>query len=77
MTTQPSDPDDSGRGRARGSSSGVPRWVKVFVVVAVAIAVLGVVAMLLVGGEHGPGRHRSATLTSHQLVVTASGWDLR
>jgi hypothetical protein len=32
--------------------------VKVFLIVAVALAVLGIVAMLVAGGEHGPGRHQ-------------------
>ena len=40
--------------------SGVPRWVKISLLVALVVAVLGVVVMLLVGGEHGPGRHSSA-----------------
>ena len=76
MTGQPPDRDDSGYEQARGSTTGVPRWVKVFVLVAVAIAVLGVVAMLLVGGEHGPGRHQSATTASHRGVETTVSWDL-
>ena len=37
-----------------GSTTGMPRWVKVFVIVAIAIAV--VIAILLATG-HGPGRH--------------------
>ncbi|GAA1804746.1 hypothetical protein GCM10009682_28030 [Luedemannella flava] len=36
------------------SASGMPRWVKVFLIVAVAVAAL-VVAALITG--HGPGRH--------------------
>lgn len=40
--------------------SGVPRWVKVFLLVALAVAVVGVVVLLLLGGEHGPGRHSPA-----------------
>jgi hypothetical protein len=40
----------------------MPRWVKAFLIVAVALAALAVVAMLIVGGDHGPSRqqyHRS------------------
>jgi len=35
---------------------GTPRWVKVFGIV-VTVVVLLVVAMMFIGGEHGPGRH--------------------
>ncbi|MGP9649380.1 hypothetical protein ACT3TP_02700 [Glutamicibacter sp. AOP38-B1-38] len=37
----------------------IPRWVKVFVVIAVVLVAFLLVA-LLSGGEHGPGRHFSA-----------------
>lgn len=33
-----------------------PRWVKVFGIVAVVLAIVVVLA-LLIGGKHGPGRH--------------------
>jgi hypothetical protein len=42
-------------------TAGVPRWVKVFVITALGLALLMVVAMLLSGGQHGPGRHLSST----------------
>jgi hypothetical protein len=39
-----------------GSPAGAPRWVKVVGIIAVVVLlVLGI--MMLVGGEHGPGRH--------------------
>ncbi|WP_299169066.1 hypothetical protein [uncultured Arthrobacter sp.] len=38
---------------------GVPRWVKIFALVALAV-VLGFVIVMLFGGEHGPGMHSSA-----------------
>jgi hypothetical protein len=41
----------------RGSTSGTPRWVKVFGLIALLVVVLFVVVMLIGGGEHGPGRH--------------------
>jgi hypothetical protein len=75
MTGQRSDRDDSRYGKARGPSTGVPRWVKVFVVVAVALAVLGVVVMLLVGGDHGPGRHQSATTAPHRVWTITADWE--
>jgi hypothetical protein len=48
--------DDTGVGPDRGSTAGPPRWVKVFGIIAIVVALL-VVIMLLVGGGHGPGRH--------------------
>jgi hypothetical protein len=39
----------------RGSTTGTPRWVKVFLIVIIAV-VLSVVILLLIGG-HGPSRH--------------------
>jgi hypothetical protein len=77
MTSQRSDRNDSGYDKARGPSTGVPRWVKVFLLVAVAIAVLGVVLMLLVGGDHGPGRHQSATTTPHRACTISADWEFR
>ncbi|WP_299168262.1 hypothetical protein [uncultured Arthrobacter sp.] len=35
---------------------GVPRWVAIFTLIALAVVVVLVVVMLL-GGEHGPGMH--------------------
>lgn len=35
---------------------GTPRWVKVFGIIVIAVVLL-VVAMLFIGGGHGPGRH--------------------
>ena len=39
------------------STTGTPRWVKVFGVIALVVVVLFVVVLLVGGGEHGPGRH--------------------
>lgn len=38
------------------ASTGAPRWVKVFGIIALIVLLLFVV-MLLTGGGHGPGRH--------------------
>ena len=35
-----------------------PRWVKVFLVIAV-VAVVLLVVLLVFGADHGPGRHTS------------------
>ena len=34
-----------------------PRWVKGFIAAGVIVAVLVVVVLVLLGGDHGPGRH--------------------
>jgi hypothetical protein len=52
------DRDASGGAGPEHLSAGTPRWVKVFGAVAAVIAIL-VVVLLLVGGNHGPGRHFS------------------
>jgi hypothetical protein len=43
-------------GPGRGPTTGMPRWVKVFLVVALAVVVM-LVIVLLIGGEHGPRLH--------------------
>lgn len=53
-------PPESDVGPDHGSTTGMPRWVKVSAIAAIAavVVVLLVVAVLLIsGGEHGPGRH--------------------
>jgi hypothetical protein len=40
----------------REATTGTPRWVKVVGIIAVILLlVLGII--MLIGGEHGPGRH--------------------
>jgi len=58
----PAEPDlaVSRPGRRTGWVAGVPRWVKLFVITALALVLLMVVVMLLAGGQHGPGRHLSS-----------------
>ncbi|WP_165821192.1 hypothetical protein [Nocardioides gansuensis] len=48
--------DPMGR-RAHEVPPGVPRWVRLLALGLVVALVAVVVVMLLVGGEHGPGRH--------------------
>jgi hypothetical protein len=48
--------DDTDAGADGGSTTGTPRWAKIFGIVALVVIVLFVV-LLLVGGPHGPGRH--------------------
>jgi hypothetical protein len=50
--------DDPDVGVDRDTTTGTPRWVKVFGTIAIIVAVLFVILMLVGGGRHGPGRHR-------------------
>ena len=54
-------------GSADGEA-GMPRWVKLFLLVGLVVLVV-VVALLVVGGDHGPGRH--ASLPSAVTLVLA------
>jgi hypothetical protein len=49
-------------GPDRGSTTGTPRWVKVFGIIVLIVVLLLVIMMLaggdLGGGRHGPGRHQ-------------------
>jgi len=48
----------------RGAKPGMPRWVKVFVIIAVVLIVVVVIGLVTgqlgPGGPHGPGRHLGA-----------------
>ena len=37
--------------------AGTPRWVKLFGIIAIVLALLVVVVMFIGGGDHGPSRH--------------------
>jgi hypothetical protein len=63
--------DDTGVRPDLGWTTGTPRWVKVFGIIAL-VAVVLVVIMLLTGG-HGPGRHTSGGLGGH--TPPSSGTD--
>ena len=50
--------DDTGVGPDFGSTTGPPRWVKMFGVIALVVVLLFVIVMLTGGGAgHGPARH--------------------
>jgi len=71
--------DDVGRGEpqsdgAAASGGSMPRWVRRFIIAAAVLVAVGVVMMVLVGGKHGPGRHRSlAPVSSHAAVAVEYG----
>ena len=52
-------PDPSAGGEDHGfSTTGAPRWVKVFAAIVLALALLVVIVLLAGGaGGHGPGQH--------------------
>ena len=53
----PSDPSAGGEDDGL-STTGAPRWVKVFAAVVLALALLVVIVLLAGGvGGHGPGQH--------------------
>jgi hypothetical protein len=62
------------RGPTRGLAD-IPRWVKVFVVVAATVLLLMVLAMLITGGQHGPSRHQSAPSISERTAASADATD--
>jgi len=48
--------DEPRGGPDRGSPAATPRWVRVLgIIIVVLLLLIGI--MLLIGGEHGPGRH--------------------
>ena len=53
---------------ARSGPPGIPRWVKVSGLIA-ALIVLVVVALMLIGGDHGPGRHTGAPANLPSFVT--------
>jgi hypothetical protein len=54
--THPDTGDDTAPRSGRGSTSGMPRWVKVFMIIVI-VLVLAFVVSLLAGVRHGPGLH--------------------
>jgi hypothetical protein len=70
MTEPLRKPDgDDGSG---GAPPGMPRWVKVSALVVLVIAVVLVVTMLVVGGEHGPGLHSGAADPTRSVASLVS-----
>jgi len=47
----------------------MPRWVKIFALVAAGVVLLLIGGMLIAGGEHGPGRHLGAAVTPSLLAI--------
>jgi hypothetical protein len=71
MTDQPAppDPDDDAGTRFDAERDGMPRWVKVFVVVAVVVVLL--LAAMLITGHRGAERHLGSVGVSAVDVADA------
>ena len=70
--------DDAGT-KPAGEWTGMPRWVKVFGIVALAVLLLLLIVLLTGGGGgHGPGRHASSPdPRGHALPSHATGQEGR
>lgn len=71
MATDPAR-DQEGHNLPVRERPGVPRWVKIFALLALAVVLVLVVVMLL-GGEHGSGRHSSASGNPQHAAVMYAG----
>jgi hypothetical protein len=78
MTDPPRSPDTDNNDLrpGRGSTTGTPRWVKVFGIIAAVVVLLLVIVLITRGpGGHGPSRHTGglgghpppASVTEHGL----------
>jgi len=82
MADRPPDPGPNGdtiddiRVRPdRTSPPATPRWVKVFGIIALVLILLVVIAMLVGGGNHGPGRHMpSGGAGGHMPPIELGMW---
>jgi hypothetical protein len=50
-------------------SAATPRWVKLFVAFAIVLVLIVAAALILGGGEHGPGRHLDSDSESSSAPV--------
>lgn len=67
-------PDSESRGETRSGTPGMPRWVRVSVVIGVIFAVALIISMISSGGTHGPGLHTRAIEGPINLQAAAIGW---
>jgi len=63
-------PDPERNGERSSVPPGMPRWVKMSLVVVLILAVVLVVVMALSGGEHGPGLHTGASTQALPAVAS-------
>ena len=66
-------PDDAVVG-LEGPNGGMPRWVKVSLLVGLALVLMFVLAQVTgVAGDHGPGRHGAGSDTQSFVVHEGAG----
>lgn len=76
MAQPPVDPDAGDETRVepdRGSTTGTPRWVKVFGAIALVVVALVVILLVFGGGGHGPGRHTAGSSTTSETPESHTG----
>ena len=80
MEDPPLEPDGDAEHQP-GSAAGTPRWVKLFGLIAVILALVLAAVLLDSGGDHGPGRHAVGGQTAHVGIAeertTPDGGGLR
>lgn len=67
--------DDAGV-ESEGESTGTPRWVKVFGIIAIIVAVLFIILLVAGGGHHGPSRHRLSSGRPSSATLSANFSDV-
>lgn len=71
MVKRPAKLDQHGTRVPKAATTGVPRWVKVFGLIALALVLLLVITQLLAGGKHGPSRHTGSAPVGDAAPVVA------
>lgn len=69
----PKQPEHDKEAKDPSSPPGMPRWVKILAIVLVTVLAALVVVMLIVGDDHGPGRH-DGSLTSGAISISSGHW---
>jgi hypothetical protein len=73
MNTQNSTQENDKSAPVSAPYPGMPRWVKLLLIIALILAVLLVIALATgLGGPHGPGRHFPSTGSTIEPILAAS-----
>lgn len=60
--------DETTSRTSAGGPPGIPKWLKVSGIVVAILILLLVIAVLIVGGDHGPGRHTPQVEQDQELL---------
>ncbi len=71
MADPPGRRDTAGVGADGASPPGMPRWVKLSLILVAVLVLLVVIVMFIAGGDHGPSRHAPGIQAS-PLTVTGN-----